>query len=152
MQVSTQVNDYVLIFRDRSKMFVPKRINDFIIEQSYKPNSDKVRVGDTIIALRDISKILPITDFYEQYPSERPDRKYEEVRGNPWKWEGVKNKAHLVKIMEGMKRYIDSTKENPLVNHSCASRQGCECGVKVYNRETGIPEKMYEKMRVRLES
>ena len=145
-ELSKDVNDYVIIFRDRSKMFINKRVYDFILEESFKPNADKARIGDKIVSIRDMSKILSIEEFYSQYPKERPDTVERFTDKTPYSWKKEKGTKNLEAMMRGLKKYIESTKDSPLDRHSCQ----CGCGSTVHTETKENPKNTYKLMEERL--
>lgn len=136
-EVSEVVNTHVLVFRDRSRMFIPQKVNDFIWTEAAKPNADKIKIGERIVSIRDISKILSVSDFYEQYPREAPDNQYKTFSIE--KKTLIDGKKYM---LLGFRRYLESTESNPLVRQGCQ----CGCGSKVFNQLTGNPEKEYERL------
>jgi hypothetical protein len=109
MNLSTEVKESVIIFFDGSRKFVTKNQADFIITESTGSKKGIV-IDGSFRTFSSISKVLAISEFYQEYPEEQPNliqrweepREYISIEKKAWsktKW--------LKGLIAGLKEYID---------------------------------------------
>lgn len=110
------MNTHVIVFHDGSRKFITKPTHDAIWSLSGS-GQEKLKIGDSLIAFSSIAKILSLSEFREQYPNEQTDLFYKPL--TPLleipKLTNTKNPLWLKDMIKGLKRYITSTEENPVM-------------------------------------
>ena len=77
MEQAIQVQDegiknHVILFHDKSRKFITEEKHNKIYELSANPSIKMFWLNKQSYSFGSISKMLPISEFYEQYPDERP--------------------------------------------------------------------------------
>jgi hypothetical protein len=113
------MNTHAIIFHDGSKKLISQQAYDAIWSLS-GDGKEKLRLGDSLISFSSIAKILPLSEFYDQYPKERqPQRNVFQFNGGieePTLLEGKKfnpleyGDKCLKEMIKGLKKYIASDK------------------------------------------
>lgn len=67
-QLTTNPKTHVIIFYDKTTQFITNREQELLFSTS----QDFVRVSGQVIAVKNISKVLTTTEYYQQYPETRP--------------------------------------------------------------------------------
>lgn len=67
-QLTTNPKTHVIIFYDKSTQYITEREQELL----FKAEHDFVRVNGQVIALKNISKVLTIAEYHQQYPDTRP--------------------------------------------------------------------------------
>jgi hypothetical protein len=124
---SLDITSHVIIFHDKSRKFIPRRVYDFIWEQSMR-GVKQLKVGDELITLSSIAKLISYDNFVAEYPSDVPAGipvfPYERLLPK----EKCSRVSALESLIKGITKYIESDK----------------------NQKTGNPENLREKMYERL--
>jgi len=109
MQLSTELKTNVIIFHDKSKVFITNQQKDLCYSE-VASRSGKIIIDGQMYSLSNMAKVLSIEDFYQQYPEERPPerKEFDNEEVIPMTPEQVKNMRKG--LMIGLKRYIDEQK------------------------------------------
>lgn len=67
-QLTTNPKTHIVIFHDRSEKSITQREADAL----FQAREDFVRVDGQVINLKSVSKVLTISEYYQQYPEKRP--------------------------------------------------------------------------------
>lgn len=126
MELTKQSTD-VILFIDKSIIFISDengQIKKACLEK------DRVVISGNIINTASISKILSVSEFYEQYPDKKPVVR-KEFNANSFIVKRLENeKAPLEGMIRGLKKYINSNE----------------------NQGTGNPERMLKKLETKLQN
>ena len=72
MNLTTEVNNQVIIFHDGSRLFVTDKQVEKITEQ-IQLGQKGIWINKNYYTFSSISKIISLKDFYDQYPDQMPD-------------------------------------------------------------------------------
>lgn len=142
MNLQTNTKTHILIFNDGSRRFLNQGECAFVYSQIEK-NLDGFLLGDEYIRFSSIAKLLSVAEFHEQYPKERPQRDYIELPSLGGV-DGIIKTADdfaLKEMIIGLKRFISSTEDNPIINHT---------GLKAWYQGTKAPLELLGKMEFKL--
>lgn len=110
---------YYIIFRDKTKVIVTKKQVDSIFGNSNKTGFFKI--GDSIYSFSNVSKVLSKNEFYSEYPEQAPSQitNVSDFTGQgsakkPFSPTKTRNTFALEQMIIGLKKYINSTPENPV--------------------------------------
>jgi hypothetical protein len=106
------MKNYVLIFNDSSRKWIEDTIANKIIGISTNSGNkiDNVMIGQDMIRLSSIAKLLTRKEFNEQYPKERIEPPLPTYKSLPYisiEKQVEKNPKYYKKMIQGLKRFID---------------------------------------------
>jgi hypothetical protein len=114
--LTTEVKTNVIIFHDKSKKMITNTQAQIIFKES-GTEKKSILIDGSLITFSSISKVLTLEEFYNEYPTEKPNivpewketatdyRPLSDVAsGNP-KW--------LKGLIKGLKQYITENPESP---------------------------------------
>lgn len=112
-ELITDINTAVLVFHDGSNKYITQNQYEALIGQYTNPNLQKIEIGGSLYSKSAISKILTLEEFYEEYPTKKPELKgineisnlYEYDPSKDLRSEKLANKG-LEQLLKGLGRYI----------------------------------------------
>lgn len=106
-EISTEVKSHVIMFFDSSKVFITEQQRNGLIDRMTDSNVKQVDIDGQLYNLANISKVLTLQEFYNEYPKERPEPQREDQFK---KYEGLDNrpvgKNGMVSMIAGLERAI----------------------------------------------
>ena len=110
--IPIEQDTYVIVFHDKSVLFITEAQQDALLKASTSTNKF-IKINGNVINFAGISKILPLGEYYREYPDKIPEQRsifkredYEELTIRET-WE------HNLKRAEGIKKgLLESIKEN----------------------------------------
>ena len=76
---------HIVVFHDKSTKEVSQKIADEIMTKSCDSKLQGIKVNDNFYKFSAISKIMPIEEFYKEYPDKRPpevNNQFKNIYGN----------------------------------------------------------------------
>lgn len=114
-KLSVDVKYAVIIFFDKSKLFIDMdQYNRLLIVMS-DPAIKQVQIGYSVYYLGGISKVLTLQEFYDEYPSQRPDprqgedNKYANLPDNR---SAATSRNGLASMIRGISKFIRQAKSS----------------------------------------
>jgi len=72
MKPTTEVSTHAIIFKDGSKKFINEKAFNIFWNQAEQGRTE-VLIDKTIISIPAIAKLIPIDEFYTEYPNQKND-------------------------------------------------------------------------------
>jgi len=114
MQIQTEVNSHLIIFKDRSKIFISEAEYNKILQNScnveYTKNKDFFFLKGQAYSFHTIAKMLTLEEYYRQYPDNKPPAYSGFTKYLPK--EKVDMKKALQDMIKGIKKTITTRERN----------------------------------------
>lgn len=113
-QLINEVKNYVMVFHDSSYKFITAKQAEYILEQNGSIKG--MQIDGCYITLSSIAKLLPINEFYDQYPDKQPEYRKEFVFDAQENYlsldEQLKfNEERKYKFLQGLNEFIENKKK-----------------------------------------
>ena len=130
---------HIILFHDKSKKYISHKAYEMIMSQ-IMGGVEKLNIGGNLIAFSSIAKILSVEEYEKEYPREVV-RKLDEFKTEPVLRTELTHRKGLEGMIKGLKRYIGSTKQNPIIGFH---------GEKCWYQGTEKPLELLKEMESRL--
>jgi len=98
---------YFIVFYDRSVREITEEQNNELVS-AFMENDEKIQIGNSLITLKSIQKVLDENDYFKEYPDKKPvvyENKFE-------KYESIEKRASsnsrwIKGIVKGIQQHID---------------------------------------------
>ena len=108
------MENYVIVFFDKTTKYVTKEQADFIMAQSGNSELKGITIGKSYYKFSGISKIQELDEYYAENPDERPitPTVFQEYYNGTREYEPVERTAEQYKdmfsgLLKGLKKFID---------------------------------------------
>jgi hypothetical protein len=109
-QMQVDIKSWIIVFKDRSKKYITENQANALMIQSGNSTARGIVIDGGFIDFATIGKVLPVAEFYEQYPDERPGREVQPFDADAFlkNYKTPRRERALNKLATGLKKYINS--------------------------------------------
>jgi len=106
-EIQAELKNYILVFKDRSTRNITTMQYENIMRNSVEAQSEvvKIDVDGQMYDMNSVAKLLPLQEYYEQYPDKRPvnynSPKIEEDIGVP-----LPNLRRTMALVKGLEQVV----------------------------------------------
>lgn len=154
MNLTTDVKSRIILFRDKSTLYISEQQANMIYQQSSGGNKGLL-INGNYYSFADITKIMAVSDYYEQYPEKIPlSRETTNVPDKiPYKSaeaQGLASERRRQQMISGITSFITQAEyrgENPIHAKAILKRwQDYKISVRE-NTEKGYYQKVVDKYK-----
>lgn len=106
MQLTTDVKTNIILFKDKSKLWINE--NDYQKLVQINDNNVKFKIDGNVYDYFDVSKVLTREEYYQEYPDDRP-MNFDRIVTNYAK---PSRKRALQGMIKGLEQFINGSDQN----------------------------------------